>query len=86
LLNNLTLGSPRVEGDEEEEGSDDILDELNFCRIYGSNSFRLPHNQLQSQSSLVQSSSIWAAPYDLRNVESNIPLLTYGEEVLKETI
>ncbi|KAJ4758476.1 Cellulose synthase [Rhynchospora pubera] len=75
-------GSPRVQGDDEEEGSDDILYELNFGGINGYNNFQLPDNRLRSQSSIGQSSSsIWAFSDDFHHEVSSIPLLTYGEEV-----
>ncbi|KAJ3677902.1 hypothetical protein LUZ60_001705 [Juncus effusus] len=70
-------GFPRVQGDEEEDGFDDIYKEFGFGEINNS------QNKLQSQSSIGQNScnddfgENIIVPY----IGTEIPLLTYGEEV-----
>ncbi|XP_020598324.1 cellulose synthase A catalytic subunit 6 [UDP-forming]-like, partial [Phalaenopsis equestris] len=76
-------GSPRVEGDEEEDEADDLYHEFSFCdanwNIVSGSKFKF-----QNESDYWGSySNIWACNSDLSHSNSktntNIPRLTYGE-------
>ncbi|XP_072965288.1 cellulose synthase A catalytic subunit 5 [UDP-forming]-like [Typha angustifolia] len=76
-------GSPRVEGDEEEDGADDIEHEFDFGGHYGDNKLGSFDSKLHSQISVGQSSSsgFGIAASIVPYTGASIPLLTYGEEV-----
>ncbi|XP_050366228.1 cellulose synthase A catalytic subunit 2 [UDP-forming]-like [Argentina anserina] len=78
-------GSPRVEGDEEEEDIDDLENEFDIA----SNDRRDPHQfaaavlaaRLNIRGSQVHGSGISTpAEFDTASMASEIPLLTYGQE------
>lgn len=76
-------GSPRVEGDEEEDGDEDIYKEFSFDGIDWNNKIGLSDLKLHRQFSVGESSSSGSG-FVARAVPftgENIPLLTYGEEV-----
>ncbi|XP_072999949.1 cellulose synthase A catalytic subunit 5 [UDP-forming]-like [Typha latifolia] len=76
-------GSPRVEGDEEEDGADDIEHEFDFGGHYGDNKLGSFDSKLHSQISVGQSSSngFGIAASIVPYTGASIQLLTYGEEV-----
>nr|CAD1817970.1 unnamed protein product [Ananas comosus var. bracteatus] len=75
-------GSPRVEGDEEEDGDEDIYKEFSFDGIDWNNKIGLSDLKLHRQFSVGESSSSGSG-FVARSVPftgENIPLLTYGDE------
>lgn len=80
-------GSARVEGDEEEDGDDDIEKEFNFGNFDPKETLSVSGSKLHSQLSIGQSSFAGSAigTSSVHNsnfyANSTIPLLTYGEEV-----
>lgn len=72
-------GSPRVHGDEEEEGSDDIEKEFAFNIAGISNTMPLGHISIAESSS-----SLWdMSNSSMENSGPSVPLLTYAEEVIE---
>lgn len=80
-------GSPRVEGDEEEDDIDDLENEFDI----GSNIRRDPHHiaeaMLAARLNIGRSSQVNASGFttpsesDAASVAADVPLLTYGHEV-----
>ena len=83
-----TSGSPRVEGDEEEDDIDDLENEFDFRNNYRSDPHQVAeamlsaHLNIGGSSSHAYTSGI-SAPLDPNSssVPSGIPLLTYGHDV-----
>lgn len=71
----IISGSPRVDGDEEEDEFDDL-----------DNEFDLPHSDseamLSSRLNIGTNVSGFATPSDAYGVNPEIPRLTYGQEVI----
>ncbi|KAJ8467321.1 hypothetical protein OPV22_029873 [Ensete ventricosum] len=76
-------GSARVEGDEDEDGDDDIYKELNYFNFVGKETVSVPDPKLYGYPYAGQRSlSGLGIPSNyVQQNGSNIPLLTYGEEV-----
>lgn len=74
----LVSGSPRVEGDEEEDDIDDIDNEFEYGSLddYG------PHNAGEGTSYQRPGSRSGIPSRESAPLGSEIPLLTYGEEVI----
>ncbi|WOK94627.1 cellulose synthase A catalytic subunit 5 [Canna indica] len=76
-------GSPRVEGDEEEDGDDDLENEFNFGNFDLKDTQSLHLSNFEQQHSLGQSSVsvVGISNPNVQNSSSNKLFLTYGEEV-----
>ncbi|XP_044469874.1 cellulose synthase A catalytic subunit 2 [UDP-forming]-like [Mangifera indica] len=72
-------GSPRVEGDEEEDDIDDIDNEFDYANLDGLGPLQAAEGAISARSRA--NSGIHAhTELDSSTLNSNIPLLTYGEE------
>lgn len=76
-------GSARVEGDDDEDGDDDIYKELNYYNLDGKETVSVPDPKLYGYPYVGQSSlsGLGIPSNNVQQNGSNIPLLTYGEEV-----
>ncbi|CAL9145528.1 unnamed protein product [Musa hybrid cultivar] len=76
-------GSARVEGDEDEDGDDDIYKELNYYNFNGKETVSIPDPKLYGYPYVGQGSlsGLGIPSNNVQQNGSNIPLLTYGEEV-----
>ena len=70
MTRDFISGSPRVEGDDEEDDVDDLENEFNYARVNGKD-----RHQWQGEDVDLSSSS--------RHVSQPIPLLTNGQPVSK---
>ncbi|KAK7282385.1 hypothetical protein RIF29_11093 [Crotalaria pallida] len=75
-------GSPRVEGDEEEDGIDDLDNEFDYVHAdaFGSESVLSGHHHSRRGSSSIMSGIAPNLEHNSFPLNSEIPLLTYGEE------
>lgn len=76
-------GSPRVEGDEEEEDTDDLENEFDIANKDPhsvSEAILYPHLSV-GRGSYANGSGNLASDLDSSSVPTDIPLLTYGQEV-----
>ncbi|KAJ6805609.1 cellulose synthase A catalytic subunit 5 [UDP-forming]-like isoform X1 [Iris pallida] len=78
-------GSARVEGDEEEDGADDIYKEFNFSSPYGKEIQNISELKSELTSghetmNVLGFNTAWTN-YSGYNISTDVPLLTYGEEV-----
>ncbi|WOL03529.1 cellulose synthase A catalytic subunit 5 [Canna indica] len=76
-------GSARVEGDEDEDGDDDIYKELNYYSFDTRDTANLPNPKLHGYPYAGQNSvsGLGISSSNAQQISSNIPLLTFGEEV-----
>ena len=85
-------GSPRVEGDEEEEDTDDLEHEFDYGNLNGLSPEQVSEAMLSSRTNngRASHSNTYGIPtqgdLDSSPLSSNIPLLTYGEEVIQYVI
>lgn len=81
-------GSPRVEGDEEEDDTDDLENEFDIANKDPnsvSEAMLYPHLAV-GRGSHANGSGNMASDLDSSSVPTDIPLLTYGQEVKNEWI
>lgn len=72
------VGSPRVEGDEEEDDIDDLEHEFDYGDADALGSLQYSRAIPSSRGGLASSSG-----HDSSSQNLDIPLLTYGEEVIR---
>ena len=92
LTAKYTAGSPRVEGDEEEDDIDDLEHEFDYGNFDGLSPEQVAEAMLSSRMNTGRAShsNISGIPthgeLDSSPLNSKIPLLTYGEEVIQFAI
>ena len=89
---NHVAGSPRVEGDEEEDDTDDLEHEFDYGNLDGLSPEQVAEAMLSSRinTGRASHSNTYGIPtqgeLDSSPLSSKIPLLTYGEEVIQYVI
>lgn len=84
----ITAGSPRVDGDEEEDDIDDLEHEFDYGNFDGLGPEQVAEAMLSSRLNTghASHSNVSGIPthseLDSSPLSSKIPLLTYGEEVI----
>ena len=88
LTSSYTAGSPRVEGDEEEDDIDDLEHEFDYGNFDGLSPEQVAEAMLSSRMNTGRDISGIPTHGELDSspLSSKIPLLTYGEEVIQFAI